>query len=63
MYVCMVCMYVWYVCMYGMYIRITCIKSILFLRKLLHWIDYIPNCVKSASIGRGTDMDPFEFTE
>jgi hypothetical protein len=53
-----------YVCigMYGMYIRITCIKNILFLRKLLYNI-HIPNCVKSASTGRGTDMDPFELTE
>ena len=56
-----VCMYV-EICMYGMYIRITCIKNILFLRKLLYNI-HIPNCVKSASTGRGTDMDPFEFTE
>ena len=50
-------LYVWYVYTYYVYK-----KHFIFTQITLYNV-HIPNCVKSASTGRGTDMDPFELTE
>ena len=52
-------LYVWYVYTYYVYKKHFIFTQI----TLQHYNIHIPNCVKSASTGRGTDMDPFELTE